>query len=240
MFSFSAMPSIIFGVFLCLIISTTSLGEESTSLFRQETKGDFTMSTMNETRKLGTGVNQMSAAYMIRISIFSALAFVVMFIEFPIAALFPVFLQIDLSDVVVFIGGVTMGPLAVVFIELVKNLLHLMLRGGTGGVGELANFLVGVGLILPAVIIFNKYKTFISLLIGMFVGIISMVLVASLGNYFIFLPLWGVPTEDLIADIIALYAPFNVVKGGIVAVVAVVIHQSMKGIYKYIALNPND
>ena len=198
------------------------------------------MNTMKETRTLGTGVNQMSAAYMIRISIFSALAFVVMFIEFPIAALFPVFLQIDLSDVVVFVGGVTMGPLAVVLIELIKNLLHLMLRGGTGGVGELANFMVGVGLMLPAVIIFNKYKTFVSLLIGMFVGIISMVIVASVGNYFIFLPLWGVPTENLIEDIVALYAPFNVVKGGMVAVVAVVVHQSIKGIYKYIAISPNE
>jgi len=223
-----------------LKLDTTSLGEESTILFRKETKGDFTMNTMKQARTLGTGMNQMSAAYMIRISIFSALAFVVMFIEFPIAALFPVFLQIDLSDVVVFVGGVTMGPLAVVLIELVKNLLHLMLRGGTGGVGELANFMVGVALILPAVIIFNKYKSFVSLLIGMFLGIISMVIVASVGNYFIFLPLWGVPTEDLIADIIALYAPFNMVKGGIVAVVAVVLHQSMKGIYKYIAISPNE
>ena len=198
------------------------------------------MSTMKETRTLGTGMNQMSAAYMIRISIFSALAFVVMYLEFPIAALFPAFLQIDLSDVIVFVGGITMGPMAVVFIELVKNLLHLMLRGGTGGVGELANFTVGVALLLPPVIIYRKYKTIVSLILGMVAGIVAMVLVASVGNYFVFLPFYGVTGEAVMENIIAIYAPFNVVKGGIVAVISIILHQSIKGIYKYITINPTE
>lgn len=192
------------------------------------------MNTMKDTKPLPRGNNQMSAAYMIRISIFSALAFVVMYLEFPIAALFPVFLQIDVSDVIVFIGGITMGPLAVVLIELVKNLLHLMLRGGTGGVGELANFIVGVSLLLPPVMIYRKYKSVTSLVVGMIVGIIAMVVVASIGNYFIFLPFYGVTGEAVMGNIIAVYAPFNLVKGSIVAVIAVVLHQSIKGIYKYI------
>ena len=198
---------------------------------------------MNKTKEVstkGTGKKHMSAAYMIRISIFSAIAFVVMYLEFPIAALFPAFLQIDLSDVIIFVGGVTMGPMAVVFIELVKNLLHLMLRGGTGGVGELANFMVGVSLLLPPVIIYRKYQSMLSLVLGMVAGVIAMVLVASVGNYYIFLPFYGVTGEAVMENIIAVYAPFNLVKGSIVGLVAITLHQSIKGIYKYITLTPND
>lgn len=176
----------------------------------------------------------MSAAYMIRVAIFSAIAFVIMYLEFPLVAFFPPFLQIDLSEAIVFIGGITMGPLAVVFIELIKNLLHLFLRGNTGGVGELANFMVGVALILPPVFMYKAKKTFPSMIIGFLLGIVTMVVVASLGNWFIFLPFYGVPSEDIISAIVTIYAPFNMVKGVMVAVTALILHQGVKGIYKYI------
>ncbi len=188
------------------------------------------MNTTNQTMNK----NHMSAGYMIRVSIFSALAFLVMYVEFPIAALFPAFLQIDFSDVLAFIGGVTLGPLAVVLIELIKNLLHLILNSSTGGVGELANFSVGVALILPAVLIYKKKKSIPSLIVGFIVGIVSMVIVASVGNYYIFLPFYGVPGDAVLENIIAVYAPFNVVKGLIVGTAAIVLHQSIKRIYKYI------
>lgn len=190
------------------------------------------MNTMNQETTVTK--QRMDTSYMIRISIFSAIAFVVMYLEFPIAALFPPFLQIDLSDAVAFIGGVTMGPLGVVLIELIKNLLHLLLRGGTGGIGELANFMVGVALILPPVLIYRRRKTFLSLIIGFVIGVVAMVLVASVGNYFIFLPAYGVAVDDMMAGIVSIYAPFNMVKGVIVAMVSLILHQGMKGIYKYI------
>lgn len=193
------------------------------------------MSTMKQTATTGQG-GRMSAAYMIRVAIFSAIAFVIMYLEFPLVAFFPPFLQIDLSEAIVFIGGITMGPLAVVFIELIKNLLHLLLRGNTGGVGELANFMVGVALILPPVMMYKAKKTFPSMMVGFLLGIVTMVVVASLGNWFIFLPFYGVPSEDIISAIVTIYAPFNMVKGAMVAVTALILHQGVKGIYKYITL----
>ena len=177
--------------------------------------------------------NLFSTRTMIKIAIFSAIAFVVMYVEFPLAALFPAYLQIDLSDVIVLIGGITLGPVATIFIELIKNLLHLLLRGNTGGVGELANFMVGIALILPPVVVYRKFKTLISLIGGIVLGVLAMVIVGGLGNYFIFLPFYGVGTEDLLPSILAVYMPFNAVKGAIVGLVGVILHQSIKGFYKY-------
>jgi len=78
----------------------------------------------------------------ITIALMGVLSFIIMFLEFPLP-IFPEFLKIDLSDIPGIIVGFAFGPLSGVAVELVKNILHLM-RTTTGGVGELANFIVGL------------------------------------------------------------------------------------------------
>lgn len=88
---------------------------------------------MNNTRN--------TTRYMAKVSILSALSFLIMLLEFPLPLL-PAFLKIDLSEIPVLLGTFALGPLAGLAIELVKNLLHLTISS-TAGIGELANFLVG-------------------------------------------------------------------------------------------------
>lgn len=195
--------------------------------------------------KRGFGMSkkkQMSTGYLVRTALFSALAFVVMFWEFPIGAVFPTFLQVDLSDVVVFIGGIVLGPAAVVMMEFIKNLLHLLVKGGTAGIGEIANFIVGIALILPPVYFIRKKDTIKSSVIGFSAGIILMILVASVSNYFVFLPLYkSVLSFDItyifptkMASIIYGFAPFNAIKGLIIAAIGISLHRSMGPVYKYL------
>ena len=76
-------------------------------------------------------------------------------------------------------GCFTMGPLAGVAIELVKILLNLVINGtATAGVGELANFLIGCALVLPAAIIYKRMHTRKGAIIGMATGTIFMTVVA--------------------------------------------------------------
>ena len=96
---------------------------------------------------------------MIKISLLSALALILMYIDFPVIPLFP-WLKIDLSDVPALIGAFGFGPLAGVLIELIKNIVIVLIKGTqTGFVGEIANFLVGVALILPAALVYHKNKS---------------------------------------------------------------------------------
>lgn len=177
----------------------------------------------------------MSTRYTILVALFSALAFVAMYFEFPIVAFFPPYLKIDLSEVIVFIGGVILGPLSVVLMELIKNLLNLMIKSSTGGVGELANFSVGVALILPTIYIIKNNKSLPRAILGFVVGIISMVVIAAIGNYFIFLPLYGITNSaDRIAMILPVLVPFNTIKGVIVAVLSIILHLSMRGVYRFL------
>ncbi len=176
-----------------------------------------------------------STKYIVKVGIFSAIAFIIMFFEFPLP-LFPTFLKFDFSDSVALVGGISLGPLAAVLIQLLKNLLHLILRNETGGIGELSNFIVGVALILPVTFALKRKENNKNLLIGLVIGTVSMVVAASLGNYFIFLPAYmpAITAADKIDMIIKMLIPFNLVKAVIEGVIIVIIFNGLKDVLKFI------
>ena len=87
----------------------------------------------------------------------SAIAFVLAFFEFPVP-LSPSFARMDLSDLPALIGAFAYGPVSSVLIELVKNALQL-LTSSTGGIGELANFIMGSSFVVAAGLIYKHHKT---------------------------------------------------------------------------------
>lgn len=157
-----------------------------------------------------------------------------MYLEFPLVGIFPPFLQIDLSDIVVFAGGVILGPVYVIIAELLKNLLHLILKGVTGGIGELSNFIAGVCLIFPAVYIYQR-KSFKKLILGLITGTLLATVVMSVLNYFIFLPLYGMASENLLENVIYLFAPFNLVRGLIVSFSIIILDKALSRYYEHLS-----
>lgn len=198
-------------------------------------------STMKK-ESFGLRVNQL-----VKMAILSVLAYVIMFIEVPIF-FFPGFLKIDLSDLPALIGGFALGPAAGVMIELIKNLLHFLTKTTTGGVGEFANFLIGIALIIPACVFYNKYKTKKGAMIGIVIGIIAMSIVGGLANYYMLIPFYAkiMPLEQIIAwsaaanasivDVktLVLYGviPFNILKGTIVAILTSCLYKKLSPILK--------
>ena len=72
----------------------------------------------------------------------SAVAFILMFIEFPIPMLIPSFVKMDFSDLPALLGAFALGPVYGVVISFMKNLLHIVIKGtSTACVGELCNFM---------------------------------------------------------------------------------------------------
>ncbi len=165
---------------------------------------------------------------MVLIGVLSALAWVLMALEFPLFIYFPSYLKIDFSDVPAILGGIVLGPLAGVVIEFVKNLLHFLTLTKEGGIGEIANFFAGAALLIPIAVIARKNAK--RLVLGNVVGIIAMTVIANLVNYFITLPLYmqNPPKEVIMTTILTVLAPFNIVKGIIVAIVVVILHSALK------------
>ena len=157
----------------------------------------------------------------------SAVAYLLAFVEFPVP-LSPSFARMDLSDFPALIGALAFGPLSGLLIELVKNALQL-LTTSTGGIGEIANFLMGASYVVAAGVIYKHRKTKKTALLACVAASLVMGIAAALANYFILLPLFEtfMPLDQLIAsfgaflpfihtklDIVLFNAlPFNILKG---------------------------
>ncbi len=169
-----------------------------------------------------------------KVGILGALATLLMLIEFPLWFA-PSFYKIDLSEIPVLLGGFALGPIAGIFIELIKIVLNFFINGTiTGGIGELSNFLIGCALVVPASIIYRKHKSKKGALIGLGIGILCLTVFGSLINYFIILPAYTklMPMEAIINAgntlnknitnlfTFVLYAttPFNLLKGVVVSI----------------------
>ena len=123
------------------------------------------MSTKVMTRQNEKNRNKIRT--MAQIGMLSAIATVLMLFEIPLPFA-PSFYEIDFSEVPILIGSFAMGPLAGAAIELIKILLNFAINGTmTAGVGEIANFLIGCSLVVPAALIYHKKHTRTGAVAGM-------------------------------------------------------------------------
>lgn len=163
----------------------------------------------------------------IKIAVLGAIAFILMFIEIPVIPMFP-WLKMDLSEVPVLMGAFAFGPLAGISVEALKLLLHLMIKGtSTGGVGELANLLVGVALVVPAAFIYNRKKSKKTAILGMIIGTICMEVVGILANVYWLLPAYGMRMESaqLMQYVTVGLIPFNGVKAILVSIITFILYK---------------
>ncbi len=129
---------------------------------------------------------------MAKVAILSVIAFILMYFDFPIPFIAPGFYKIDFSEVAVLIGGFALGPLAAILIEGLKIMLYMLFKpSSTAYVGELANFIIGCALVVPASAIYFKNKNRKNAFIGLLVGAISMITVGLLMNYFVLIPAYS-------------------------------------------------
>ena len=179
-------------------------------------------------------------------AVFSAIAFVLAFFEFPVP-LSPSFARMDLSDLPALIGAFAYGPAAGILIELVKNALQL-LTSSTGGIGELANFIMGSSFVAAAGLIYKFHKTKKTAMLACLIASVVMGIVAAIVNYFILLPVFEafMPLDQLIAsfgefipfiktklDVVLFNAfPFNLLKGIGISIVTMLLYKRLTPILK--------
>ena len=133
--------------------------------------------------------------------VLAAIASILRFIETPLP-LIPAFLKVDFSNIPALIGGFALGPVAGTAILFIKNLVYLPFSG-TGGVGEVADFIVSLSLVLPAALIYKHKKKRGGAIIGMVSGSAIMSFVAApLMNYFILVPFYALVFFDSSVDAI--------------------------------------
>lgn len=138
-----------------------------------------------------TAAAQRSRTHRIAVTaMLSAAATVLMFLEFPIPFLIPSFVQMDFSELPALLATFSIGPVSGVSVCLIKNVIKVIFKTTTGGVGELCNFLIGAALVVPAGLLYRRMKTRKGALIGSLAGAVCMGILSVPINYFISYPIY--------------------------------------------------
>lgn len=188
-----------------------------------------------------TKSNRISVAVMTRIAILAAAASILFLIEIPVVA----FYKLDLSNIPVLLGAFSMGPVPGLVILALKSAIGL-LHSSSAGVGELADFVMGAALVLPAAVIYHRNKNRKNAIIGMAVGTVCMVVVGVLMNKWVMLPFYmgafhmdmdgiikaakvsGVDSEWKLLLLVT--GPFNLLKGVVLSIVTALIYKPLSPI----------
>lgn len=158
---------------------------------------------------------------MVTLAMFGSLSYLLMLLNFPFPG-FPPFLNIDFSDIPALMAALIFGPLAGILVEFLKNLLDMVMTGTETGVpvGHISNFIAGVLFILPTYYVYKKISSKKGMTFALLAGTVSMALVMSVLNYYVFLPAytffmgWDAMTAPESRKFVtAAILPFNVIKG---------------------------
>lgn len=181
--------------------------------------------------------------YLAKVGLLSAMATLLMFLEVPVPMM-PLFLKLDISELPAIIAAFSLGPAAAVLVELIKNIIHAA-NTQTAGIGECANFLVGVAFLVPAGLVYRGRPDYLGTVLALAAGTISMVLASSVLNYYILLPLYqavlhlplerivsfGSAANPLITDLRTLVAlaiaPFNFLKGVVISLFTLMMYKKV-------------
>ncbi|MDE7186726.1 MAG: ECF transporter S component [Lachnospiraceae bacterium] len=185
------------------------------------------------------------------IGLFAALAMILHIFDFPVLFLAPGFYKLDFSEIPALVGTFAFGPVAGVMIEFCKILLKLVVKGtSTAFVGDLANFVIGCSLVLPASIIYMFRKTRRNAVVACLAGSVVMTVFGTAFNGVYLLPafsrLFGMPMEAIIAAgaeingninnitsfVCFAVAPINMIKSVAASAVTLVIYKPLSPIVK--------
>ena len=180
-------------------------------------------------------------------AIMGAVGFALMAIEISVPIM-PGFIKLDFSELPALIAAFTYGPLYGAVVCFIKNFLHLFITN-TAGVGELANFLMGIFFVVPAGLIYKRFKTRKGAFIASLTGALVMAIACVLINLFITYPIYYkilipenvilsmyqaiLPSVDSIFKSLLIFnLPFTFAKGAIVSLICFVIYKKLSPILK--------
>ena len=168
--------------------------------------------------------NRWSTRTLVTIALLCAISVLLSFVEFP---LLPgvTWLKYDASAMPALVCGFAFGPAAGLACGIVSCIAHGILMADF--TGALMNIMVIVGIVAPSAIVYQRNRTFKGAAIGLALGVLGAIVMAVLGNLLL-TPAWlGVPFDAVVAMIVPVLIPFNLLKGLVNAVLTVVVYKAV-------------
>lgn len=157
---------------------------------------------------------RMSIKDLTSLAMLTAIAYAVMLLSKMLPQISS-FLQLDLKDTVICIGGFIFGPLAAATIAIVVAVIEMFTASDTGIIGCIMNVLATCGFCCTASFVYKRLHTKKGAVIGLSLAVIALTLIMVLWNYLITPLYMGVSREVVTSMIPTVFLPFNLVKGGL-------------------------
>jgi riboflavin transporter FmnP len=185
---------------------------------------------------------------LVSVALLSAIAAILLRVEFPLPFM-PNFLKLDFSDIPAVLAAFAFGPLSGVAVEFIKNGIGLMFSD-SGGVGQLANFIMGSAFVLIAGLIYKSHKTLKGAVAALIIGMLTMSVIACFVNYFITFPFYSAVYElktEAIVSMAAVFVPFiktkldvmiftifpfNLIKGTLISLITFIVYKRIRPFMK--------
>ena len=174
-----------------------------------------------------TNTNKWDTRQLVTMALMCAIGVLLSFVEFP---LLPgvTWLKYDASAMPAMVCGFAFGPAAGLAVGIVGAVIHGILMADFSG--AIMNILVVTGFILPAALVYRRKRTFKSGVVGLVLSAVAATVMAILGNLVI-TPMWlGVPLDAVVAMILPILTPFNLIKAGINAVLTLIVYKSISNL----------
>ena len=173
-----------------------------------------------------------SARRIVLIAVFSALAYVVSLFEFPIFPATP-FLKIDFGNVFIMLVGFLLGPIDAILACIVKEFLYFLVGSDTGGVGQVANFLMTSSYVLLPSIAYRLRKGLKIVIPSLVLAGVIATLTALLTNRFILFPLYGISDPKAFFPSVVWYlVAFNLIKTTAISVLTLLLYKRLSNFIK--------
>ncbi len=135
------------------------------------------------------------------------------------------FLSFDLKDVIIVIAGFISGPLAALLVTVVVSFVEMITISSTGIIGFVMNVLASASFACIAAAFYHRDRSLKSAILGLITGVLCMTAIMILWNWLITPLYMKVPRSVVVGMLIPVFLPFNLVKGGINATLAMLLYK---------------
>lgn len=137
------------------------------------------------------------------------------------------FLKYDPKDVVIVIGGLIFGPLTSFAITVIVSVVQMFTISESGILGCMMNIISSCSFACTAAFIYKRKRKLSGAILGLFCGWGCQVAVMMLWNYLIAPIYMGYPREAMVELLLSAFLPFNLIKGGLNAAIAMLLYKSV-------------
>ena len=171
-------------------------------------------------------------------ALFSALAYLTVFIlRIPFVPAVG-FLKYEAKDAVLALEALILGPVPSALSSLVISLIEMVTISDTGIIGAVMNFLSSMAFVLPVGIIYKYKRNIGGAVIGLILSIVSETTVMLLWNY-VFSPMYmGISREAIVELLLPGFLPFNLIKSLINASITFLLYKPIMTVLRKANLLP--